>query len=322
MPEVPKGWTVTVEDARVRLPPAGEKDQKITIRVYGGAFLPIIQSDGFIPSFTANVEARTPMGDTWVPFGGITAVVHPVNQNSTIVLDPPSGVGPTVVLTGSLASSGPLRPPLGGREVHLRVVASDSTQTWITGITNPQGRFQIPLPPHLVQQSIRAKLFHAGGRGFAPTASNEISRNVTPGIPGIGVPGNTGVVGTVTATRGLGVVAAGLQRTGILSVLTQGNRGFTIFAPTDSALAAAGIEVSDVQADTAALAQLLSDHSVRGRLSPWEVRQHAAMRTLSGKAVRISYGRNVLRVGEARVVGGPIEVPGGVVYLLDKPISR
>lgn len=146
VPVVPRGWTVTVQNGRFRLGPGATTQQDITIRTYVGAFTPVIRQTGFIPEATIHLQARTPVGDMWVPFGGLTAVVHPVNRSSTIVLTPPRpGTGP-VLIQGGLATSGPLSPPLGGRDVHVRLQAQNGTTTWISTATTASGSFQVALP--------------------------------------------------------------------------------------------------------------------------------------------------------------------------------
>lgn len=320
--DVPQGWTVTVQNGRFRLPPAGVKDQTITIRVYVGAFTPIIGTQGFIPSFTANITARTPFGDTWVPYGGLTAVVHPVNDNSVIVLQPPIAQGPTVDLPGLLASGGPLRPPLGGREMHVRIDAANGTRTWITTVTDPQGHFQVSLPPHLVSQSIRARAFHGGGRGFKLTLSNEIVRPAAPGTGGVGIPGQTGVIGTLTLDGRFTVLVAGLQRTSLAAALGSERNGFTIFAPTDSAFATLGARLRELQADSTGFARLLRAHVAAGQLTGWDLRNRRTVTRLDGTALPITIEGGVIRVGKAQVIGEPIEVPGGVVYLVERVIEE
>lgn len=320
VPNVPQGWTVTVEKGRFRLPPAGLRQQDITIRTYVGAFQPVIREQGFIPSFEANIEARTPIGDMWIPFGGLTAVVHPVNENSVIVLDPPRQNGLSVILHGTLASSGQLRPPLGGRDVHVRLDAADGTRTWVTTTTGPSGQFQVTLPTHLVVQTIRAQAFHAGGRGFKPTQSNEIVRPGSPGTPGTGIPGTGGLLGTLSADGRFTVLVTALQRSGLGEDLA-GQSGFTLFAPTDSAFRALGPRLDVLRADMTAFARLLRAHIVVGSLTPWDLRNRRGVLRQDGSILQLSLEGWTIRVVNAEVIGEPIEVPGGIVHVIDNVLE-
>jgi hypothetical protein len=311
VPNVPRGWTVTVENGRFRLGPGATRQQTITIRAYAAEFAQIIRKIGYIPERIIDVQARTPVGDMWVPYGGLTVVVHPVNQDSRIGLDPPRTSGTTVTFTGRLVSTGQLTPPLGGRDVHVRLQAQNGTITWITTATTAGGTFQITLPPHLLPQTLRVRAFTPGGRGFAPAVSNEIVRTGTPGTPGVpGVPAG-GVVATLAADGRLSTFVGLLHRSGLASALEQREGGFTLFAPTDAALKASG---QPGESDKSAAQRLVQAHVAPGILTRWDLKTRDSLRRLSGAPLRVTSERQVIQIGNARILGEPIHVPGGVVY--------
>lgn len=324
IPNVPRGWTVTVEDGRFRLRPGAVTQQTITIRSYLGEFTPVIRKLGYIPEATVNVQARTPVGDMWVPFGGLTVVVHPVNRDSTILLQPPRTSGSTVVFMGSLATRGSLNPPLAGRDVHLRFQAQNGTITWVSTTTTAGGNFQVTLPPHLTTLTVRARAYTPGGRGFGPAISNEIVRTGTPAGPGV-IPGGVtvgGVVATLAVDGRFSTLVGILRRSGMDTSLERREGGFTLFAPTDTAFKSSGVGLESLQADRDSAQRLLQAHVAPGVYSPWALRNRSLVTRLNGQPLPVTSERRVIRLGNAQVVGEPIQVPGGVVFVVDSVIPR
>ena len=304
------------------LGPGAIRQQTITIRAYAAAFTPTIQQIGYIPELAVHLQARTPVGDTWVPFGGLTAVVHPVNQDSRIVLDPIPGA--TVTFTGRLTSSGTLNPPLGGRDVHLRVQAQNGTITWVRTATNAAGNFQVILPTHLTTQTIRAQAYTAGGRGFAPAVSNEIVRPGSPTAAGVVPDGVTvgGVIATLAVDGRFSTLVGLLQRSGLATSLERREGGFTLFAPTDGAFKASGVTLDRLAADREATQRFLQTHVSSGIFTPWDLRNQSSVSRLSGQLLPVTTEQALIRIGNVQVVGEPINVPGGVVFAVDGDPQR
>jgi hypothetical protein len=175
VPDVPKGWTVELEDTDFVLAPGDVFRQKVTITPDLAAFHGEIQDRGFFSSYAANIEAHTLVGDRFVPFGGTTAVVHPVNKDSKLVL---TGVhsedqfGRPNALRGGITSTGPLRPPLGGRAIDVRFLPVGGKQQWVRTKTEVNGQFIVTIPRDIIGSETRVQAFHGGSKGIGPVASN------------------------------------------------------------------------------------------------------------------------------------------------------
>jgi hypothetical protein len=204
VPDVPNGWTVTVENVGFRLPPGGSLRQTAVITPDLDYFLSQLRDQpGIITSFAANIEARTPIGDQWVPFGGVTAIVHPVNRDSRITIrarggepdggDEPrrggeetqmksspqteAGVGSAVAIVGELASTGPLTPPLGDREINVRF-DDGGVPVWIQTLSNSVGEFGVNVPVQFAGRTVTVQAFHSGGLGFNRAGSQRLTVSV------------------------------------------------------------------------------------------------------------------------------------------------
>ncbi len=180
VPDVPAGWTVTVEDANFRLGPGQVKRQTATIRPIHGYFhnRGLIKELRFIPELEVNIEALMPVGDIWERYGGVTAIVHPVNSNSTIRLreDNKTNSDGSVEIWGKLESSGVLYPPLNDREVNIRIQNANrlEEEEWLQTKTRADGSFDLLLDASLLNEPVKITAYHSGGKGFKPASSNEI----------------------------------------------------------------------------------------------------------------------------------------------------
>lgn len=182
VPEIPSGWTVTVEDANFRLGPGEVKRQTATIRPIHGYFHDrgiIKKNEGIIPSLNVNIEAMVPLGDIWQTYGGITAVVHPVNNNSTITLrkENKTQKDGSIEIFGTTQSTGVLIPQLSNREINVRIRNENNPddEKWFKTITRIDGSFQLIISKDIIQGGIKVQAFHSGGLGFKPASSNEIT---------------------------------------------------------------------------------------------------------------------------------------------------
>ena len=317
VPGVPPGWTVTVDDVLFRLPPGGSKTQGVTIRPILDYFVGTgtIARNGVIDDFSAHIFAQTPVGDTWVTFGGLTAVVHPVNATSAIVVNPPvTTPDGGVTVTGTVSTTGPLVPGLGGRTVHLRFLGADAErQEWVVATTDAEGTFSAKMPAALTREVVSVRAFHGGGKGLKPTRSNEIVRRPED------APRPGGVVDVVGELGGTTRFARALEASGVRNRLRDGE--YTLLVPTDRAIASAGKEASDAwrTGDAAALSELVLRHVVEGRLTAKQLAVRRRIETLGGAQLPVAAERGHLRVGDAEVAG-ELAAANGTVVLLDAPV--
>jgi preprotein translocase subunit YajC len=178
-PKVPKGWTVTVSNVNFRLQKNEEKEIVVKVKPY----LSYFQQNGqlkerkIIPSFYANVQAEMPVGDKWVPIGGVTAVVHPVNKDSRISIKLNKEIRDSLQIDGIISSSGPLTPPLGNREIHIRLEDAAKNVKWVRGRTDASGRFSVQIPVNVMNNTRKIIAYCPGGAGFNPSQSNELDIN-------------------------------------------------------------------------------------------------------------------------------------------------
>jgi uncharacterized surface protein with fasciclin (FAS1) repeats len=109
---------------------------------------------------------------------------------------------------------------------------------------------------------------------------------------------------------------------GILAGQLAGSSDYTVFAPTDEALAAipAATFKALVQPENEdLLAQLLENHIVRGKVSSSDLAAKQ-VRALSGNPVAAQGGAGSLTIGNARVVGADIQADNGIIHVVDQAI--
>ena len=121
------------------------------------------------------------------------------------------------------------------------------------------------------------------------------------------------------ATGEFDELIAAVQRAGLVSVLN-GNRQFTVFAPTDAAFerlfTALGVDgVDEIPVDT--LRSVLLNHVATGQRFSGSVLASSRIRML-GKGFGIPSVRNgVPYIDEARIVGADVDVSNGVIHVID-----
>jgi len=88
---------------------------------------------------------------------------------------------------------------------------------------------------------------------------------------------------------------------------------FTVFAPTDDAFAAAGVDVSNV----AAVTDVLKYHVLSGAVFSDDLSDGLKAPTLNGKDITVSLDGGV-KINDANVIGADVKAINGVVHIIDK----
>jgi len=173
VPGVPRGWTVAVQDVSFRLKGDEVKTNLVSVAPDLAYFLSIGGTNN-IPSFAANVQALTPIHDDWVPIGGLTAIVHPVNERSRIQLSGFRESRTLLIADGTLTTTGPLQPPLANREINIKLLDNGGIQFWKQAFTDFTGRFRLNIPV-ATNSSYTVQAFFGGGAGINAAISNPVN---------------------------------------------------------------------------------------------------------------------------------------------------
>jgi uncharacterized surface protein with fasciclin (FAS1) repeats len=135
-------------------------------------------------------------------------------------------------------------------------------------------------------------------------------------------PGPT-IVGTAiavnNATGEFDQLIAAASRAGLVGTL-DGNRQFTVFAPTDAAFAelyaALGVDgVEDIPLDT--LRAVLLHHVAPGERFSDDVIGSTRIRTLNGDFLAPSVSGSAAYVDDARIVLADVDASNGVIHVID-----
>lgn len=109
-----------------------------------------------------------------------------------------------------------------------------------------------------------------------------------------------------------------LQSIGLLDALKQGD--FTIFAPTDEALAKLPQQILDAILKSRNLNQfteLLEYHVVPGKVMSTDLKS-GTLKTLEGDSITIKTNNHQIQVGNATVIDGDIPASNGVIHVIDQ----
>ena len=132
-------------------------------------------------------------------------------------------------------------------------------------------------------------------------------------------PADLGDIPTVAQGTGIhtSLVAAVVQAE-LLSTL-QGDGPFTVFAPTDDAFAAAGIDLASLDTDEgkAALTDILLYHVVAGEVPSSAVTDGLVAAAVNGDDLSFTVGEGVM-VNDANVVLADVPASNGVIHVIDK----
>ena len=113
-------------------------------------------------------------------------------------------------------------------------------------------------------------------------------------------------------------LVAALSHAGLVSAL-QANGPFTVFAPTDDAFAAAGIDLSafDTDEENATLSDILLYHVVAGEVPSSAVTDGLVAAAVNGDDLSFTVGDSVM-VNDATVVLADVPASNGVIHVIDK----
>ncbi len=114
------------------------------------------------------------------------------------------------------------------------------------------------------------------------------------------------------------ILAMVLQSIGLLDALKQGD--FTIFAPTDEALAKLPQQILDAILKSRNLnrfTELLEYHVVPGKVMSTDLKS-GTLKTLEGDSITIKTNNHQIQVGNATVIDGDIPASNGVIHVIDQ----
>lgn len=117
----------------------------------------------------------------------------------------------------------------------------------------------------------------------------------------------------------LTVLNAAIAKAGLGSALSQGT--LTLFAPTDAAFKAAGIDAGTLNSATpAALTAILQYHVLPARTPSAGIpsAENTEVTTLNGAKLWVSKKSSAVSVNGARVTQADVEAPNGVVHVVDR----
>ena len=131
-----------------------------------------------------------------------------------------------------------------------------------------------------------------------------------------------GVVGdlatVILADERFKILGMILKSIGLLDALKQGD--FTIFAPTDEALAKLPQQILDAILKSQNLnrfTELLEYHVIPGKVTTTDLNS-GKLKTLEGDSVTIKTKKNQIKVGNATIIDSDIPASNGVIHVIDQ----
>ena len=114
-------------------------------------------------------------------------------------------------------------------------------------------------------------------------------------------------------------LVAALAHAELVSAL-QADGPFTVFAPTDDAFAAAGIDLAtfDTEEENATLADILLYHVVSGEVTASAVNDGMNAEALNGDDLSFTITDGVVMVNDATVTSADVMASNGVIHVIDK----
>ena len=114
-------------------------------------------------------------------------------------------------------------------------------------------------------------------------------------------------------------LVAALSHAGLVSAL-QADGPFTVFAPTDDAFAAAGIDLStfDTDEENATLSDILLYHVVAGTVASSDVTDGMSAEALNGDALSFTVADDSVMVNDATVTSADVMASNGIIHVIDK----
>ena len=113
-------------------------------------------------------------------------------------------------------------------------------------------------------------------------------------------------------------LVAALSHAGLVDTLS-GEGPFTVFAPTDEAFAAAGIDLStfDTDAENATLTDILLYHVYFGAVNAADVTDGLTVQMMNGDDATFSVTNGTVMVGDATVTAADVMASNGVIHVID-----
>ena len=114
-------------------------------------------------------------------------------------------------------------------------------------------------------------------------------------------------------------LVAALSHVELVSAL-QADGPFTVFAPTDDAFAAAGIDLStfDTDEENATLSDILLYHVVSGAVASSDVTDGMSAEALNGDDVSFTVSEGAVMVNDATVTSADVMASNGIIHVIDK----
>ena len=113
-------------------------------------------------------------------------------------------------------------------------------------------------------------------------------------------------------------LVAALSQAGLVDTLS-GDGPFTVFAPTDDAFAAAGIDLStfDTDAENATLVDILTYHVVAGQVLSTDLTDGMTATALNGDTLDFTVSTDAVTVSGATVTSADVMASNGVIHVID-----
>ena len=125
---------------------------------------------------------------------------------------------------------------------------------------------------------------------------------------------------TVAARTGVHTaLVAALTQADLVTTL-QGDGPFTVFAPTDDAFTAAGIDLSafDTDEEIASLADILLYHVYSGAVNAADVTDGLTVTMVNGDDASFTVTDGTVMIGDATVTAADVTASNGVIHVIDK----
>ena len=127
-------------------------------------------------------------------------------------------------------------------------------------------------------------------------------------------------IATVATNTGVhDSLVAALAHAGLVATL-QGEGPFTVFAPTDEAFAAAGIDLSTFDNDeaNATLTDILTYHVYAGSVAAADVTDGMVASMVNGDNATFTVVNGTVKIGDATVTTADVAASNGVIHVIDK----
>ena len=114
-------------------------------------------------------------------------------------------------------------------------------------------------------------------------------------------------------------LVAALTHAGLVSAL-EAEGPFTVFAPTDAAFAAAGIDLTtfDTDEENATLVDILTYHVYQGSVESSAVTDGLTVTMLNNDDVTFTVADGTVSIGEAKVTTPDVIASNGIIHVIDK----